>query len=74
MVNMLMGIWSDLVYAARSLSKARAFTAVCIVSLGIGMAPVIAVPYLARIPRMPPPGVNTEGSRKALATVSGFLA
>src|SRR5687767_5830828 len=58
---MLKGMWSDLVYAARSLAKARAFTFVCIVSLGIGMVPVIAVPYVARIPRMPPPVVNTEG-------------
>ena len=47
MVNMFKGIWSDLVYAARSLAKARAFTFVCIVSLGIGMAPVIAVSYRA---------------------------
>src|SRR5215813_8024315 len=37
---MFKGIWSDFVYAARSLAKARAFTFVCIVSLGIGMAPV----------------------------------
>ena len=71
MVNMLMGIRNDLVYAARSLSKARAFTAVCIVSLGIGMAPVIAVPYLARIPRMPPPGVNTEGLVEVFTTTVG---
>jgi len=39
----------DLVHAARSLAKARAFTFVCVVSLGIGMVPVIAVPYIARI-------------------------
>ena len=61
MFGMFEGIWSDLVYAVRSLAKAPAFTFVCIVSLGIGMAPVIAVPYLARIPHMPPPGVNTQG-------------
>ena len=30
---MLKGIWSDLVYAARSLAKAQAFTFACIVSL-----------------------------------------
>lgn len=33
---MFNGICRDLVYAARSLSKARAFTLVCVVSLGIG--------------------------------------
>src|SRR5262245_18967547 len=70
-VNMFKGIWSDLVHAARSLAKARAFTFVCIVSLGIGMAPVIAVPYVARIPRMPPPGVNTQGLVEVITTTVG---
>jgi len=71
---MFKGIWSDLVYAARSLTKARAFTFVCIVSLGIGMVPVIAVPYVARIPRMPPPGVNTEGLVEVITTTVGSRA
>ena len=71
MVNMFKGIWSDLVYAARSLAKAPAFTFVCIVSLGIGMVPVIAVPYLARIPRTPPPGVNTDGLVEIITTANG---
>ena len=44
-----------------SLAMARAITFVCVVSLGIGMALVIAIPYGARILRLPPPGVNTEG-------------
>ena len=44
-VGMFHGIWRDLVHAGRSLAKARAFTFVCVVSLGIGMAPVIAIPY-----------------------------
>jgi predicted permease len=60
MIHMFKGIWSDLGYAARTLAKAPSFTFVCIVSLGIGMVPVIAVPYISRIPSMPPPGVNTE--------------
>jgi len=54
-----MTIWRDLVHAGRSLAKARAFTFVCVVSLGIGMAPVIAIPYWARIFTTPPTGVNT---------------
>jgi len=58
---MFNGIWRDLVYAGRSLAKARTFTLVCVVSLGIGMVPVIAVPYVSRITRTPPPGVKTEG-------------
>ena len=68
---MFKGIWRDLVYAGRSLAKARAFTFVCVVSLGIGMAPVIAVPYVSRITRMPPPGVNTEGLVEVITTPLG---
>jgi putative ABC transport system permease protein len=68
---MFNGIWRDLVYAGRSLAKARAFTFVCVVSLGIGMTPVIAIPYAARILKMPPPGVNTEGLVEVLTTPRG---
>jgi hypothetical protein len=68
---MFKGIWRDLVYASRSLAKARAFTFVCVVSLGMGMAPVIAIPYGARILRMPPPGVNTEGLVELVTTPRG---
>src|SRR4029453_9355863 len=58
---MLTSIWRDLVYAGRSLAKARAFTLVCVVSLGIGMVPVIVIPYFSQITRTPPPGVKPEG-------------
>ena len=68
---MFNGIWRDLVYAAGSLAKARAFTFVCVVSLGIGMAPVIAIPYASRISRMPPAGVNTEGLVEVVTTSVG---
>jgi hypothetical protein len=68
---MLNGIWSDLAFAARSLAKARAFTFVCVVSLGIGMVPVIAIPYWARVLRMPPPGVKTEGLVELVTTARG---
>lgn len=54
------GLWRDLALAARSLTKTRAFTLVCVVSLGIGMAPVIAIPYVSRLTTLTPPGVNTE--------------
>ena len=57
---MFKGISRDLVYAGRSLAKARTFTFVCVVSLGIGMAPVIAIPYVSRLTTLTPPGVNTE--------------
>src|SRR4051812_27690055 len=58
---MFNGIWLDLARAGRSLATARAFTFVCVVSLGIAMALVIAIPYWAPILRMPPVGVNTDG-------------
>jgi predicted permease len=65
------GVWGDLVHAARSLAKARAFTLVSVVSLGIGMVPVIFVPYVARIPNMPPSGLNTEGLVEIVTTARG---
>ena len=68
---MFKGIWRDLVYAGRSLAKARAFTFVCVVSLGIGMTPVIAIPYGARILRMPPRGVNPDGLVELVTTPRG---
>jgi predicted permease len=55
-----LGIWRDLVLAARSLAKTRAFTFVCVLSLGIGMAPVIAIQYGSQIFMTPPPSVNID--------------
>src|SRR5262249_41761496 len=69
--NMLNSIWNDLIHAARSLSKARAFTFVCVVSLGIGMAPVIFIPYISRILTIAPPGLKTEGLVEILTTRVG---
>ena len=57
---MFTSLWRDLVHAGRSPTKARAFTFDCVVSLGIGMAPVIAIPYVSRVTTLTPPGVNTE--------------
>ena len=68
---MFKGIWRDLAYAGRSLAKARAFTFVCVVSLGIGMVPIIAIPYWARVLRMPPVGVNTAGFVQLVTTPHG---
>jgi len=68
---MLSNVRNDLIHAARSLAKARAFTLVCVLSLGIGMAPVIAIPYLSRILTISPPGVNTAGLVEILTTRAG---
>jgi hypothetical protein len=56
-------LWRDLRYAARSLARARAFTAVCVLSLGIGMTPVIAIPYAFHVlnKAVTPRGVKTDG-------------
>jgi predicted permease len=68
---MLNGLPRDLLQAARSLAKARAFTLVCVVSLGIGMVPVIAIPYGFRILETPPSGVNTDGLVEVVTTRQG---
>jgi hypothetical protein len=68
---MLHGVWRDLRYAVRSLTKSRAFTMVCVLSLGIGMVPVIAIPYWARVLRTPPTGVKTEGLVEFVTTAHG---
>ncbi len=70
-MDTFMSIWRDLIHASRSLAKARAFTFVCVASLGIGMAPVIAIPYGVRVFTTPPPGVNTEGLVELLTTPLG---
>ena len=66
-----MGIWADLVHASRSLAQARAFTFVCVVTLGIGMAPVIAIQYGIRTFTTPPPGLDTEGLVELVTTSNG---
>ena len=71
---MLTGIWTDVRHAARSLARARAFTVVCVVSLGIGMAPVIAIPHLTRTFTIPPVDVDTERLGEVLTTRVGSRA
>lgn len=70
-MELLTGLRRDLVLAVRSLAKARAFTFVCVLSLGIGMAPVIAVPYGARIFTMAPPGLDTDTLVELVTTPQG---
>jgi predicted permease len=70
-LHILTTIGRDLVHAGRSLAKARAFTVVCIVTLGIGMAPVIAIHAIMGTFTTPPPGVNAEGLVELLTTPAG---
>jgi putative ABC transport system permease protein len=67
---MFNGIWRDLVHAGRSLAKARAFTFVCVVTLGIGMAPVIATQIVFRGFSTPPPGVDTKAPTELVELVT----
>jgi predicted permease len=70
---MIESIWRDLGHAGRALAKARAFTVVCVVSLGVGMVPVIAIPYASRVLNraIAPPGVRAEGLVEVLTTPVG---
>jgi predicted permease len=70
----LNGLWHDLNHAVRALAKARAFSIVCVASLGIGMVPVVAIPYVSRVFTMPPPGVKTERLAEVLTTRVGSRA
>ena len=57
----LRGFGRDVVHVGRSLAKAPGYTVVCVVSLGIGMATVIAIPYYSRMLMQPPKGVDATG-------------
>ena len=64
---------SDLFQAARTLIKARAFTAVCVTSLGLGMSVVIAILLLMRMVFSTPPGVNDDRLVELVIRPSGQL-
>jgi len=64
-------ICRDLKLAVRSLAKARAFTFVCVISLGIGMTPVIAVPFGVRVLTRAPPGLDTDTLVELVTTPQG---
>jgi putative ABC transport system permease protein len=64
---------SDVRRAARTLVKARLFTAVCVVSLSLGMGVVIAIFLLMRLVFGTPPGVNDDGLVELVIRPSGRL-
>src|SRR3954468_13282031 len=64
---------SDLLHAARTLTRARAFTAVCVVSLGLGMGVVIAILLLIRMVFATPPGVKTDRLVELVVRPTGQL-
>jgi predicted permease len=72
-LDVLHDMWRDLMYGARSLAKARSFTIVCVVTLGIGMVPVIGIPWASRLLMGPPPGVHTDGLVELVMQARGPL-
>ena len=65
--------FQDLVHAARSLSRARAFTAVCVISLGLGMSVVIGLLLFMRAILGTPPGVDDDRLVEVVIRPSGQL-
>ncbi len=63
----------DLVHAARSLSKDRGFTLVCVISLGIGMGALVALTTFTRAITAPARVINTEGLTELLVLPLGPL-
>ncbi|MEZ5319266.1 MAG: ABC transporter permease [Vicinamibacterales bacterium] len=63
---------TDLLQAARTLLKARAFTLVCVISLGVGMGIVMAILLLLRLFGTPP-GIETRGLAELVIRPSGPL-
>lgn len=61
----------DFHHAARTLVKARAFTAVCVTSLGLGMGVVILILLFTRTLLSTPPGVNDDGLVELVIRPSG---
>src|SRR4029450_10990700 len=65
--------FSDLLHAARTLSRTRAFTAVCVVSLGLGMGVVMAILLLIRLVFSTPPYVDRAHLAELVIRPSGQL-
>jgi predicted permease len=65
--------FSDLVHAARTLARARIFTLVCAISLGLGMGVVIAILLLARLVSATPPHVDDTRLVEVVVRPSGKM-
>lgn len=63
----------DLIHAARTLVKSRAFTAVCVTSLGLGMGVVILILLFTRTVLSTPPGVEEDGLVELVVRPGGKL-
>jgi predicted permease len=69
----LRSLGRDLAHAFRSLSKERAFTLVCVISLGIGIGAFVALVTFNRAIKAPARVINTEGLAEILVLPNGPL-
>ena len=72
-LDALRSIRRDLTHAARSLAKERAFTLVCVISLGIGMGAFVALATFTRTITAPARGIDTNGLTELLVLPLGPL-
>jgi predicted permease len=72
-LNALHSITRDLAHAVRSLAKERAFTLVCVISLGIGMGALVALATFTRMITAPARVINTNGLTELLVLPLGPL-
>ena len=71
--NALGALRRDLFHAARSLRKEKAFTLVCVVSLGIGIGAMVALATFGRGVIAPARGINPQGLTEVLVVPEGPL-
>lgn len=69
----IQAVGKDLRHAARSLARARAFTLVCVISLGVGMGSFVALVTFTRAMTSPARGIDTNGLVELLVTPLGPL-
>jgi predicted permease len=72
-LDALHSIRRDLAHAVRSLAKDRAFTLVCVISLGIGMGAIVALATFTRMITSPARGIDTSGLTELLVLPLGPL-
>ena len=66
-------VGKDFRHAARSLTRARAFTLVCLISLGVGMGSFVALVTFYRAITSPASWIDTDGLVEVLVTPLGPL-
>ncbi len=72
-MEFLSSVRRDLGHAFRSLKKDKAFSIVCVVSLGIGMGAIVALSIFGRFMTAPGPGVKADGLAEVLVLPQGPL-